>query len=153
HSELAFVLASLRNAEAVEGMGMRSSVVDRWLEQHLTSLGHNERMSNRSGVLADIARSVRFMLQIVIMGAGAYLVIDSDLTSGAMMASVYLLGRGLSPVDSAIQTWRHVTAAHAAYKQLGGLLETEAERPSGLTLPKPMGRLSIQNVVFGRPGL
>src|SRR5262249_713148 len=152
-SELAFALASLRNAEVVEGMGMRSSVVDRWLEQHLTSLEHHERMSKRGGLLTDMSRSVRLMLQIVIMAAGAYLVIENDLTSGAMMASVYLLARGLSPVDAAIQTWRQIGAAHGAYKQLGQLLETETARPRGLILPRPTGRLSIQNVVFSRPGL
>src|SRR5206468_1167944 len=46
-----------------------------------------------------------------------------------------------------------ISAAYAAYGHLGRLLDTEDERPSGLTLPRPMGRLSIQNVVFGRPGL
>lgn len=151
-AELTFALASVRNAEVVEGMGMRSAVVERWQRQHLDALAHQARASLLGGVIANISRSIRMILQIAIFAVGAYLVITGEIGTGVMMASVYLLSRGLAPVDTAIGTWRQMMSAHAAYSRLGKLLDSERERPYGLKLPRPTGQLSVHNLVFGRPG-
>jgi PrtD family type I secretion system ABC transporter len=152
-TELAMTLAAVRNAEVVEGMGMRAAVVGRWQQQHLTSLGHLNAALNRGGILTNLTRSARLLLQIVILAAGAYLVIANDITMGAMMASVYLLGRGLAPVDSCIQTWRQISAGRGAYQRIALLVDQETQRPSGLRLPRPAGHLKVQSLVYGRPGL
>jgi PrtD family type I secretion system ABC transporter len=152
-AELAMTLAAVRNAEVVEGMGMRSAVVGRWQQQHLTSLEHLNEALNRGGILTNLTRSARLLLQIVILAAGAYLVIANEITMGAMMASVYLLGRGLAPVDSSIQTWRQISAGRGAYQRIVRLVDEEAERPAGLRLPRPAGHLKVQSLVFGRPGV
>ena len=151
--ELAFSLSSIRNAEVVEGMGMRGAVVDRWQRQHLESLAYQSEAFLRSGVIGNISRSLRFVLQIAIMGVGAYLVIRKETSVGAMMAAVYLLSRALAPIDVAIGMWRQLVAAQSAYERLGLLLKAERARPKGLLLPRPAGRLAVQNLVFGRPGL
>ncbi|MCP4385158.1 MAG: ATP-binding cassette domain-containing protein, partial [Hyphomicrobiales bacterium] len=151
--EHTFSLSSVRNAEVVEGMGMRSTVVGRWQQQHLKSLGLQAKGLSRGGVVSNASRSLRFMLQVVIMGAGAFLVIRHEIGVGAMMASVYLLSRALAPIDMAIGMWRQMVAAQASYGRLSLLLQVEETRPDGLKLPRPEGRLTVQNVVFGRPGL
>src|SRR5688500_16153201 len=151
-TELAMTLAAVRNAEVVEGMGMRSAVVGRWQQQHLTSLGHLNAALNKSGILTNLTRSARSLLQIVVLAFGAYLVIANEITMGAMMASVYLLGRGLAPVDSSIQTWRQISSGRAAYQRIVRLVDEETERPSGLRLPRPAGHLKVQALVSGRPG-
>jgi ATP-binding cassette, subfamily C, bacterial EexD len=151
--EYAFSLASVRNAEVVEGMGMRPAVVSRWLQQHLRSLGFYGLMMARSSAMMNLSRTLRMLLQIIILGAGAYLVISRELGIGVMMASVYLLARGLAPIDSAISTWRQLTSATAAYRQLGQLLEAEGMRPKSIKLPRPAGRLTVHNLTFGRRGL
>ena len=151
--ELNFVLASVRNAEVVEGMGMRPAVVERWQRQHLTSLAHNAHAATIGGMISDATRTFRFVLQVMIFGVGAYLVINRDIGAGAMMGAVYLVGRGLAPAETAISTWRQLTSAQAAYSKLGHLLAAARERPQGLTLPRPTGRLDARNLVFGRPGL
>lgn len=149
--ELQLSLASVRNAEAVEGMGMRSAVVDRWLNQHLTSLAQHGQATSLNGMFSDISKSATMVLQIALMGAGAYLVITDQLGMGAMIASVYLMNRGVGPITSAIGSWRAMTSAHAAYKRLVTLLSDQSEA-STLELPAPKGRLEIQNVTFARPG-
>ncbi|MCP4383753.1 MAG: ATP-binding cassette domain-containing protein, partial [Hyphomicrobiales bacterium] len=80
-------------------------------------------------------------------------VIRHEIGVGAMMASVYLLSRALAPIDMAIGMWRQMVAAQASYGRLSLLLQVEESRPDGLKLPRPEGRLTVQNVVFGRPGL
>lgn len=149
--ELQLSLASVRNAEAVEGMGMRSAVVDRWLNQHLSSLASHGEETSLNGTLNEISKSATMVLQIALMGVGAYLVITNQLGMGAMMASVYLLNRGVGPITSAIGTWRSMMGAHRAYKRLESLLSAQSE-PSTLELPAPSGRLEVQNVTFAKPG-
>lgn len=151
--ELAFSLSSIRNAEVVEGMGMRGAVVERWHRQHVQSLALQAKSFLRGSIVSNTSRSIRFILQIVIMGAGAYLVISQKAGIGAMMAAVYLLSRALAPIDVAIGMWRQLVAAQGSYNRLDGLLDAERARPRGLRLPRPDGRLTVHNLVFGRPGL
>jgi len=151
--ELALALSSVRNAEVVEGMGMRAAVVERWQRQHFESLALQSKSFQRSSIVANIARTQRFILQIVIMAAGAFLVVTHRTGIGSMMAAVYLLSRALAPIDVAIGMWRQLVSAQGSYNRIAGLLEAERGRPRGLRLPRPEGRLTVQNLVFGRPGL
>ena len=66
-------------------------------------------------------------MQSVILGAGAYLVIQRDATGGVMFAATFLLGRALQPVDQAVAGWRQLVAARTAYRRL----EPLARRVSG----------------------
>ena len=58
-----------RNAEVIVGMGMTRAAVARWREDHDQSLLAQEAHSRASSVLAAIARTLRQVLQVVMLGA------------------------------------------------------------------------------------
>lgn len=150
--ELGFVLSSLRNAEVVEGMGMRSAIIQRWQEQHLGSVAHQGRAVEVGGLISNASRTFRWVLQVMIFGVAAYLVVNNEIGTGAMMASVYLLARGLAPVDGAIGIWRQITGAQAAFRRISDLLDAAKEPAQPLLkLPRPTGRLQASGVIFRRP--
>jgi ABC-type protease/lipase transport system fused ATPase/permease subunit len=60
---------------------------------------------------------------MLILGAGAYLVINGRLISGGMIAASILLGRALAPVEQAIGAWKGMVSARDAYDRLKRLLE------------------------------
>ena len=91
-------------------------------------------------------------LQIAILGVGAYLVIDSKLTAGAMVAASIIMGRALSPVEQAIGTWKGVVAAREAWKRLHALFQQPLLHGNGMPLPKPSGAILVENVIFSPAG-
>ena len=67
-------------------------------------------------------------MQSAILGLGALLVLDHQLSPGGMIAASILLGRALAPVDLAISTWRSLVSARGAYARLEDCSDAGAGR-------------------------
>jgi len=146
-----FVDTTLRNSEAVQAMGMLPNVLARWRllqEQALTPQG---AASSRSGTIIGLSRFLRLSVQVAILGLGAMLVLQGELTPGQMIAASILLGRALAPVEQSLVGWRGFITARSSYATLQELLRSAPERPPGTSLPAPTGRLEVANLTFKPP--
>jgi PrtD family type I secretion system ABC transporter len=143
--------AALRNAEAVEAMDLMPGIVRRWKRDHAGMLENQSMVARNSALLLDMTKFLRQMVQISILGLGAWLVVRHELTGGAMIAGSIILSRALQPVEQAISGWKQVSNARAAKRRLTEFFRRPQRRPSGLPLPAPKGRLVVDNVVFKMP--
>lgn len=141
-----FAELAARNAEVVCAMGMMPGLVDRWHRTNARGLEIQTLASDRAGSIAAVAKLIRFVLQLAVLGVGAYLVIHQELTAGAMIAASIIMGRGLAPVESAIGSWRSFVSARAAYFRLNAALGMNSAKPDSLSLPAPKGNLIVENL-------
>ena len=72
--------------------------------------------SDRAATMQSIIRFLRLSMQSLILGLGAYLVIERLATVGAMFAASILLGRALQPVEQIVGSWRNLVSARGAYR-------------------------------------
>jgi PrtD family type I secretion system ABC transporter len=143
--------AALRNAEAVEAMDLMPGLIRRWEADHEHQLGHQATVAFRGAVLINTTKFLRQMVQIAILGLGAWLVVRHELTGGTMIAGSILLGRALQPVELAVGGWKQVSNARAARQRLEEFFARPRRRPTGLPLPAPNGHLTVENRVFRLP--
>ena len=142
----AYVEASVRNAEAIAGLGMRGAVADRWRAVS-GRVGELQTVaSRRSGAILAATKFARLGLQVAMLGIGAYLVIDQTATPGIMMAGTIIFARAIAPVEQAVATWKSFVEARGAYRRLDALLSKP--QANSLPLPAPEGALSAENVGF-----
>lgn len=147
-----FLQTKLRNTEVVESMGMLGGLQKRWAERHahhMVQQGASQALSHR---ISAISKWVRYCQQSFALAAGALLVIDGQLTAGAMIAANVLMGRALAPIDQLVGTWRGFLSARNAFERLESLLEAHPERDPALTRVAPRGALRLQQVVASAPG-
>ena len=147
-----FLQTKLRNTEVVESMGMLGGLQKRWAERHahyMEQQGASQALSHR---FSAISKWVRYCQQSLALAAGALLVIDGQLTAGAMIAANVLMGRALAPIDQLVGTWRGFLSARNAFERLESLLEAHPERDPALTRVAPRGALRLQEVVASAPG-
>ncbi len=144
--------AVVRNAEVIEAMGLMPAITHRWFQDNNASLMLQTQASDRSGIVMSISKFFRLAVQVVVLGAGAYLVLYQELTPGGMIAASIILGRALQPVEQAIGTWKSLTSARTAYARFRTLMEQEQRRKTDMPLPRPKGNLSIEQVIFIPPG-
>ncbi len=142
----------MRNAELINALGIAERLIQRWRRQHRETQADQIRVGEIGSRIGAITKLTRQGIQILMLGAGAYLVLNAHVTTGVMMASTIILGRALQPVELLIAGWRGISEARAAYGRLAQLLSQPASSPAGTTeLPKPTGTLMVEKLVFASP--
>jgi PrtD family type I secretion system ABC transporter len=146
------VEAGRRGGETIVAMGMAGSLAQRWA-------GINNRYIAAVGRLSDVASSygstskvLRLLLQSMILGLGAYLVIRQELTAGAMIAASIMMGRALAPIETTIANWRAFVAARQSIRRLSEALARAAPRSAVTALPPPARSLDIEQLTIAAPG-
>ncbi|RMO64125.1 ABC transporter ATP-binding protein [Pseudomonas syringae pv. aptata] len=142
----------LQQAEAIQAMGMLEVLRRRWFHVHGRFLALQNRASDTGAVISSISKALRLCLQSLVLGLGALLVINGDMTAGMMIAGSILMGRVLSPIDQLIAVWKQWSSARLAYGRLDQLLKTYAEPAPRMPLPAPRGQISAEQVSAAPPG-
>ena len=109
-------------AEMVQSMGMRDAAFDRWQAARGMALGAQIQATDISGSFASLTKTLRLFLQSAMLGLGAYLVLQNEMTPGAMIAGSILLGRALAPIESLLNQWPMVQRASKGWGALAELL-------------------------------
>lgn len=137
-----------RNAEAIEAMGMGKQMVKLWNDANRDVMYHQTEGAVRSSIITSVTRATRMTLQVIIVGAGAYLVLHGSLSVGAMIAAMILSGRAFSPVESIIGSWKGLIGARKSYQRLEESLACVPVRKESLELPKPKGKIELEKVTY-----
>ena len=143
---------ALRNADTIAAMGMLAALTRRWQEAVAHERGLQVAASDVSGSVVALAKSLRFGLQVAMLGVGGYLVIGNEMSAGGIIASAVVLARGLAPIEQLIGTWRAFVGARTAWRRLRALLVRSPQEAAGLSLPRPTGRLDVEAVRYAPPG-
>jgi len=142
----------LHNAETIQAMGMLGALRSRWFQVHSQFLGLQNRASDIGSVISSFSKSLRLLLQSLVLGLGALLVIKGQMTPGMMIAGTILMGRVLNPIDQLIAVWKQWSSAKLAYQRLDELLQEFPPVAQAMALPAPEGQVSFEQVSAGPPG-
>jgi ATP-binding cassette subfamily C protein EexD len=146
-----FTNKSLRNAEVVESMGMLGHLRQRWSARVYKVLSLQSSASDRAGAISAISKTFRQIVQSLVLGLGAYLAIQHEISSGLMIAGSILLGRALAPIDQLIGAWKGFVSARSQYARLHELLEKISAEPQRMSLPAPEGRVDVESLTVAPP--
>jgi len=147
-----YLQSKFRNAEVIESMGMVSHLYRKWAERNVLAMGAALHAQAVSGRVLAWSKFVRYTQQSLALGGGALLVIQGELSPGAMIAANVLTTRALAPIDLMVGTWAGFLSAKDAYARLADLLDAHPVRekaPMGIT---PKGDVVLKDVVASAPG-
>ena len=145
--------AAVRNADVVAAMGMLPDLARRWRDMGAEGQRLQVSASDSAASISAVAKTVRFSLQVAILGVGAYLVIRHEMTAGGMIAAAIILARGLAPVEQLINVWRFFIGARTAWRRLRDVVAHAPDDGERTVLPRPAGRIDLANVSFLPPGV
>ncbi len=143
---------NLRNAEVIESMGMLGKIRQRWMVGAVKVLDLQAIASSRAGLLTALSKVIRMSSQSLVLGLGAYLVIEREISPGLMIAGSILMGRALAPIDLIIGSWKGFISARGQYKRLNDILLQIPADKDHMLLPDPEGRIQLENAVVVPPG-
>ena len=128
-----------RASELVRSQGMLSPVVARYMDSRTEALRKNMGAVDWTGAFSTFTKSFRLSLQSLILALGAWLVLQGQVTAGAMIAASILLGRALAPIEQIIGRWPQIARARQARASLSDFLASIPEPEGRTRLPKPEG--------------
>ncbi|RFP87401.1 type I secretion system permease/ATPase [Rhodobacteraceae bacterium 63075] len=139
-------------AEMLQAMGMRGAAFARWQVSRNASLREHMRAADLGGTFTTFGKAFRLLLQSAMLGLGAYLVLQNELTAGAMIAGSILMGRALAPIELVIGQWPLFERAAKGRQVLAQLLTEVPVEPERTSLPRPQAKLDVQQVTVVPPG-
>ena len=141
-----------RNSQIINALAMIPEAVSIWGRDTAASLKSQVRAQDRNIISAAFSRAIRLLTQIAILGWGAFLSLQGEITGGMVIAASIIAGRALAPVEGAIEGWSTFLLSRAAYGRIEALLKTSPLNHDRLVLPNPEGRLDVERLLFVPPG-
>jgi len=141
-----------RNSQIINALAMIPEAVSIWGQDTARSLKSQVKAQDRNIITASCSRAVRLLTQIGMLGWGASLAINGEITGGMVIAASIIAGRALAPVEGAIEGWNHFLLSRAAYGRIATLLRSSPLNRDRLILPHPEGRLDVERLLFVPPG-
>ena len=139
--------AMARNAQVINAMGMIPEGVQVWGQETVESLKAQVAGNDLNIIMTGISKFLRLGTQITILGWGAYLALESELTGGMIIAASIVASRALAPLEGTIEGWRHFVQARSAYSRIKTLLQNSPLNLERLRLPRPRAA-SASNASF-----
>ncbi|MFT5934182.1 MAG: ATP-binding cassette subfamily C exporter for protease/lipase [Hydrogenophaga sp.] len=142
-----FLQNKLRNTEVLEPMGMVNNLRPRWAQRHAKAQALSGQAQSLTHRITAVSKFLRYTQQSLALGVGALLVIDGQLSPGAMIASNVLMTRALAPIDMLVGAWRGFIGARSAFERLETLLRAHPPRDPALSRVAPRGEMVLRDVV------
>ncbi|MBN9670497.1 peptidase domain-containing ABC transporter [Roseibium aggregatum] len=150
-----FMIETVRNQRALRNL----SVDDVWLDR-LSTLSENFNKlnlhaRNLTHVLQTVSQTLMTICGVLVLGIGAGQAMNGDMSLGALIATMALSWRVLSPMNQAFLSITQFAQSRVVIDQINSLMQVPLEREPG-HLPKikreMRGELKISSLVLRYPG-
>ncbi|WP_120496104.1 type I secretion system permease/ATPase [Kiloniella sp. EL199] len=108
-----------------------------------------------SGISTTFAQLAIQMTTVVVVIVGVFLIIEKEMTMGALVASSMLSGRALAPLGTIAGMLTRLQQSRVALKSLDNIMSSEVERSEDKTYlhrPRLSGEIELKKVTFNYPG-
>lgn len=152
NAAIGFLQAKVRNAEVITVLGMVNNLGQRWLGYHHAAMQQAAQVHGAQHRVQAFSKWLRYSQQSLGLGVGALLVINGDLSAGAMIAANVLMSRALAPIDQLSGSWRSYISARAASQRLATLLSEYGQSAALVNNGEaPTGEVRIDRIYVEAP--
>jgi ATP-binding cassette subfamily C exporter for protease/lipase len=146
-----FMQSKLRNIEVLSSMGMLESLFARWQKLQHKALLQGGSAHHRLGVVTAVSKFARYTQQSLSLGVGAWLVIEGQISPGAMIAANVLMTRALAPIDLLVMSWPGFLTSKVAFDRLRVLMGFQHEGREKTLTDVPLGQLKVEGLTVRVP--
>lgn len=138
----------LRQHELVRALGLYPQTVDHWGKVQTVYLTALLKMSSRISALSAASKFTRQIIQVAIIGGGAVLVINDQVTGGVIFATSIVASRALAPIEGIVGGWRQIKQARLSLKKLDERIAGFSLTERQTALPRPSKQLVADQIVY-----
>jgi len=141
---------TVNNALTVKSLSLEPEMQRRWEERIAAAAVTNYRTSNLASVSSAAGHILQLVVSVCLLSAGAVLVIQGEMSLGALIAGNMLAARVLQPMRQVAGAWEQVQQTREAFKRINEIMEepTEAEPGSHTLVPDLRGHIALEAVTY-----
>jgi ATP-binding cassette subfamily C protein len=140
-----------RNSQIINALAMIPEAVRIWGRDTAGSLRAQVYAQDRNIIMSCLSKATRLITQVAMLGWGAFLAIEGEITGGMVIAASIIASRALAPIEGTIEGWSSFTNFRASFARIRGLLQSSPLNFERLLLPEPKGRLDVERILFVPP--
>jgi ATP-binding cassette subfamily C protein LapB len=140
--------------EAVRATGAEARMQGSWERSIAATARSGEDVHFWASLALTAASTAQQLTTMAIVIWGVFLVMNGDITMGALVAASMLAGRVMGPIAGIAAVITRATQTLTSLKAIDRLMELERERPIGRTFVSRKiteGRVAFENVTFKYP--
>jgi len=141
-----------RNVEIATVLGMIDKLKARWSKSVEQALDSQTHAADRGGLISAMSKSMRLVFQSAILGLGAYLAIQQEISPGTMIAASIIMARALAPVEQVVSQWQPFLNFRKSWKRLDEVLASTPPKEQKMELPTPKVHLTANDLMAYVPG-
>jgi ATP-binding cassette subfamily C protein LapB len=149
------LIEAINGLETIKALGADGRMRARYGQHVGESAAYTQHSRFVSGLGVNLATFLQQIASILIVLVGMYLVKDTELSMGALIACVILGGRALSPLSQVANLMSRYHQAAGALHTLDDFMRQPVERPADkqfLHRPQLEGHIKFDDVSFAYPG-
>ncbi len=150
----ATLVEALTNLEALKSLGAESKVLRKWEAAVSTLALWGVRWRIFSVSATTFSAFIQQVSSVCVVIVGVYLISENELTQGALIACVILVGRSLGPLAQVSGLLVQYHQSRLALDSLEDIVQAEQERPAGkkfIEHGKFTGAIEFKNLEFTYP--
>lgn len=148
------LIESINALENIKSIGAQSAVQGKWEEL----VGVGARLSTKTRFWNNLGSHLAIFLpgiaNVTMVVAGVYMIMNGDITMGALIASTLLQGRALQPLGQLAGLVLRYETARSSMDTLTKFMLSPVERPAGKSfvhVKKLLGGITFADVSFAYP--
>jgi ATP-binding cassette subfamily C protein LapB len=150
----AVLVETLNGLETVTATGSGKLMRKRYEEALNAQADSGNTIRSLSMFIVNFAGSVQQYAQVAAIIFGVYLIVDGQISQGALIGAIILGGRTLAPLSQLANTLSRANGALTAYRNLSQLIGNTYNPTSNLSpisRPKLTGEIEFKNVSYSFP--
>ena len=150
----AFLVEALERLETIEALGASASLQGRW--ERVCAITARSAMGSRfiSALTLNMSQFVQQSTNTVLIVFGVYLILNGQLTTGALIGCSILSGRALGPlgqIAGLMARWQHTRTAFSSIDKLMGLPVRNDPHQTYIHINRTAGDLQLEQLQFSYP--
>ncbi|PPD16131.1 MAG: type I secretion system permease/ATPase [Methylobacterium sp.] len=149
------LVEAISGLEMIRSLGAENRVQASWERSVAASARAAEKVHHLSTLSLTLTNSAQNIASLLVIIWGVFLVLDNQITMGALVAANMLVGRALAPVGNLAAVLTRGARTIQALRGIDALMALPVERPDGrvfVARTVSEGVLSFEDVTFRYPG-
>ncbi|BBP45611.1 ABC transporter [Thiosulfatimonas sediminis] len=145
---------AVANIETLKGFNAESRAQSRWEKATLFITRNAAKMRFLSASISNGATWVQQMASVSVIVLGVYLIIEGEISQGALIAAYLLTSRAMGPISQTAGLLAQYHYAATSYQALEEIMQRDVERPQGKSWVHQgqlKGDIEFRNVDFSYP--